>query len=295
MWGSSYFWIKLALGGLTPTQFSVVRVAVGAAAMLVLVAVTGSTLPRRPVVWLHLLVIAFLINSLPVLLVALVPDATGKDVGVVSLFNASVPLGVLGLLLLLRDRQGDGRLTVGLLAGFAGVALMFRPWDDPDRWISWACLVNFTAAVAYSYALIYLYKVMASAAMPPLVLSASQALFGVVWTAATLPWQGWGPAPQWSVSVLIAVGVLGAFNTAVVFTFFVGLVRDEGPMMASTVLYLVPVVLMVGRVWLEGASVAMPQVLGMAVAVAGVVTARWPRRTSDMPVPRVLRRGVQST
>lgn len=286
MWGSSYFWIKMALGGLTPTQFSVARVTVGAAAMLVLIAVTGSALPRRPAVWLRLLVIALLTTALPVLLVALVPDATGKDVGVVSVFNASVPLWVLALSLLRRDRPGGGRLIVGVLTGFAGVLLMFSPWQDPGSWVGGASLVNFAAAIAYAYALIFMRRVMAAEALSPLVISASQALLAVAWTALTLPWQGWGPAPQWSLGVLVAVGVLGVGNTAVVFTLFVRLVRDEGPMAASTVLYLVPVVLVLGRAALEGTSVTTLQALGMVVAVGGVITARWPRRTSRRPVPR---------
>lgn len=285
MWGLSYFWIKIALGGLTPTQFSVVRVSVGAAAMLVLIVVTGSALPRQAARWLRLLVIAALTTALPVLLIALVPEATGKSAGVVSVFNASVPLWVLALLFLLGDWPGSRRLITGGLASFAGVLLMFPPWQDPDRWISWASLVNLVAAIAYACALISMQRLMVSAAMPPLVLSASLALLGVAWTALTLTWQDWGPSPQWSVSVLIAVGVLGVFNTAVVFTFFVRLVRDEGPMMASTVLYFVPVVLMVGSAVLEGTSVTMLQVLGMAVTAGGVILARWPQRTSDVPVP----------
>ncbi|MFI2714634.1 DMT family transporter [Micromonospora sp. NPDC018662] len=274
MWGSTYFWIKMALGGMNPTQFSLVRVAIGAVAMLAIVVLTGAALPRRPGVWLRLLLIAFLVNALPVLLVQLVPDATGEDVGVVSVFNASVPLWALLLAPVLRERAGGGRTVAGVLIGFVGVLLMFPPWEQVSRWFTWSSLINFVAAVAYGYALFYMVRVMREENMRPLVLSASQALFGVAWAALTLTWQDWGPAPTWSSEVLIALAVLGILNTAVVFTFFVRMVRDDGPVLSSTVLYLVPVVLLLGSVWLEDAPLTALQVVGMVVAAAGVLVAR---------------------
>ncbi|MEU1811834.1 DMT family transporter [Micromonospora aurantiaca (nom. illeg.)] len=274
MWGSTYFWIKMALGGMNPTQFSLVRVAIGAVAMLAIVVLTGAALPRRPGVWLRLLLVAFLVNALPVLLVQIVPDATGEDVGVVSVFNASVPLWALLLAPLLRERAAGGRTVAGVLIGFAGVLLMFPPWEQVSRWFTWSSLINFVAAVAYGYALFYMVRVMREENMRPLVLSATQALFGVAWAALTLTWQDWGPAPTWSSEVLIALAVLGILNTAVVFTIFVRMVRDDGPVLSSTVLYLVPVVLLLGSVWLEDAPLTALQVVGMLVAAVGVLVAR---------------------
>ncbi|MGP4020951.1 DMT family transporter [Saccharopolyspora sp. 5N708] len=280
MWGSTYFWIKMALGAMSPTQFSFLRVVVGAVAMLAIVLITGAALPRRPGVWSRLLLIGFLTNALPVLLVQVVPDATGADVGVVSVFNASTALWVLLLAPFAGEPRTPGGAVAGVLVGFAGVLLMFPPWEAAGRWLTWGSLVNFVAAVAYGYAMIYLRRVMAAENMRPLVLSATQALFGVAWAALTIPWQGWGDAPQWTMSAVVALAVLGVLNTAVVFTFFVRMVWDEGAVKAGTVLYLVPVVLALGSVWLEGAPITGLQIVGMVVAAVGVLIARLPRRSS---------------
>lgn len=285
MWGSTYFWIKMALAGMSPTQFSFLRVLVGAVVLLAIVAAAGAAMPRRPRVWLQLLLIGFLLNALPVLLVQIVPDATGADVGVVSVFNASVPVCVLLLAPLVREPKVPARLATGVLVGFAGVLLMFPPWEDAARWLTWGSLINFVAAVAYGYGMVVMRRVMSAQDMPPLVLSATQALFGVAWAALTIPVQGWGSAPQWTTAVVVALLVLGILNTAVVFTFFVRLVRDEGPVRSGTVLYLVPIVLLVGSAWLEGLPLTGLQLLGMAVAVAGVIIARLPEPRPAAFVP----------
>ncbi|MGQ0840970.1 DMT family transporter [Actinokineospora sp.] len=276
MWGSTYFWIKMALGGMSPTQFSFIRVLIGAGAMLAIVAITRAVLPKRPSVWLRLLLIGFLTNALPVLLVQVVPDATGADFGVVSVFNASVVLWVLLLAPATGEPRSPRGLVTGVLVGFAGVLLMFPPWEEASRWLTWGSLVNLVAAVAYGYAMIFMRRLMEAENTRPLVLSATQALFGVGWAALTIPVQGWGAAPQWSGEIVVALLVLGVLNTAVVFTFFVRMVRDEGAVKSGTVLYIVPVVLMLGSVWLEGAAITGLQVIGIAVAVLGVVIARLP-------------------
>ncbi|OLR89630.1 hypothetical protein BJP25_05920 [Actinokineospora bangkokensis] len=287
MWGSTYFWIKEALGGLSPSQFSFLRVLVGAVAMLAVVVIAGAALPRSPGVWLRLLLIGFLTNALPVLLVQVVPDATGADVGVVSVFNASVPIWVLLLARPAREPRAGARLVTGVLVGFAGVLLVFPPWEQADRWLTWGSLVNFVAAVAYGLAMIAMRRLMVRAGVRPVVLSATQAFFGVGWAAAVIPVEGWGPAPVWSTPVVVSLLVLGVLNTAVVFTFFTRLVLDEGALRAGTVLYLVPVVLVLGSAWLEGAPLSALHLVGMAVAVVGVAIAWVPARTgAPAPTPR---------
>lgn len=285
MWGSTYFWIKQALGGLSPGQFSFLRVLVGAVAIVAVVVVVGAVLPRGAGVWLRLLLIGFLTNALPVLLVQVVPDATGADVGVVSVFNASVPLWVLLLAPLAREPRTTARLAVGVLVGFAGVLLVFPPWEQADRWLTWGSLVNFVAAVAYGLAMVAMRRLMVAAEVSPLVLSATQAFFGVGWAALAIPYQGWGAAPEWSTPVVVSLLVLGVLNTAVVFTFFTRLVLDEGALRAGTVLYVVPIVLVLGSAWLEGTPVTTVQFVGMAVAVVGVVIARLPGARSAPVTP----------
>jgi drug/metabolite transporter (DMT)-like permease len=289
MWGISYFWIKIVFQGLNSAQFSFFRILVGAVAMLGVLLFSGTRLPRRPATWGQLVLIAFLANALPVLLVELVDDALGADAGMVSVFNASVPLCVV-VLYLVRRRTGriPATLAAGLLVGFAGVLVLYAPWNAGAQWLSAAAAVNAVAALAYGWSMLLMEKLMKPAAedgqdMHPLVLATSQAVIGVGWAAVNLPNGGFDRAPQFSAAVIGALLVLGILNTGLVYMCFAWLIRDEGAAKASSVLYVVPVVLTVGMVLLENYRLTGREVLGMAIILAGVALARIPQRGATGP------------
>ncbi|MEW1818435.1 DMT family transporter [Streptomyces diastaticus] len=291
MWGISYFWIKIVFQGLNSAQFSFFRILVGAVAMLGVLLFSGTRLPRRPKVWGQLVLIAFLANALPVLLVELVDDALGADAGMVSVFNASVPLCVV-VLYLVRRRTGRLPLTLlaGLLVGFAGVLVLYAPWNAGAQWLSAAAAVNAVAALAYGWSMLLMEKLMRPVAeagqdMHPVVLATSQAVIGVGWAAINMPGGGFDRAPQFSLAVVGALLVLGVLNTGLVYMCFAWLIRDEGAARASSVLYVVPVVLTLGMVVLENYQLSGREVTGMAVIALGVVLARLPQRTPATDTP----------
>ena len=71
LWGSSFLWIKLALDGLSPVQLVLVRLALGAAVLLLVVRVRRLRLPRDRTTWLRLTVAALVANAIPYLLFAI--------------------------------------------------------------------------------------------------------------------------------------------------------------------------------------------------------------------------------
>ncbi|WP_228916340.1 DMT family transporter [Streptomyces sp. DH20] len=290
MWGSSYFWIKIVFGGLNSAQFSFFRILVGAVAMLGILALGRERLPRGAGVWARLVLIAFLANALPVLLVELVDDAVGADADMVSVFNASVPLCV--VLLCLAARRADrvpARVAAGLVVGFAGVLVLYAPWGA--EWLSAGAAVNAAAAVAYGWSMLLMEKLMGPAeeggrAMTPLVLATTQAVIGVGWAGINMPNGGFDSTPHFSASIIGALLVLGVLNTGLVYMCFAWLIREEGAAKASGVLYAVPVVLTLGMVLLEDHVLGTREILGMAVIVAGLILTRLPQRTAPAGRPR---------
>ncbi|WP_239646002.1 DMT family transporter [Nocardiopsis valliformis] len=279
MWGSSMFWIMLALQGLSTVQFSFGRIVIAAATLSVALAVCGVALPRGSRVWGHLLVLAFLSHLLPVILLE-IGDATGSDSGLVSVFNASVPLCVVVLLVLGGRARGLGaRLPLGLVVGFAGVLLLFAPWEaGAGRLLTWGVLISVVGAVFYGLSMLYMEWLMKRGLLTPLALAAGQALLGAGWIGLALPLGGI-EVPQLSLTVVLGVTVTGVLNTGLVYWLFVSLVRDEGSTMASSVMYVVPIVLILLSTVILGQEVSGREWAGMLVILFGLCLAWWPSRT----------------
>src|SRR5262249_46329703 len=123
MWGSTYLWIKVALDGFTPVQVTIIRSALGA---VVLVAV-AARLPRGPI-WRRIAIAAFFCNALPYALFSMAERTV--DSGIAGVLNATTPLWslLIGFGIGTERRPRPARLA-GLLLGFAGVLVIFAPWQ----------------------------------------------------------------------------------------------------------------------------------------------------------------------
>lgn len=273
VWGSSYFWIKAAMRGMSPGQVTTARVAAGAGTLLAAAAARRQPMPRRRAIWGHLTVIALLNNALPFLLL-MVGNPTEEDADMVSVFNASVPLCALGTALVLRrDRHQSWTLPAGMLVGFGGILLIFAPWQKGRRIMSWTSAGSLVAAGAYGGSVVYMQWLMEERELSPLVLSASQVLLATGWSALTLPWGGLQPM-KLSVPVVGSVAVIGVLNNGLVYMLYIRMIRDDGATMASSVCYAVPVVLVLLERVISGKPISARQALGLAAASAGVILPR---------------------
>lgn len=126
-WGSSFLFIKVGLEGFSPAQVVLGRLVAGAAALLVVVAVTRQRLPRAAAVWGHLAVVAVLLCVVPFLLFAWAELHVSS--GFASICNATTPLmtTMVAWAALPGERPDRVRLA-GLIAGFAGVVVVLGPW-----------------------------------------------------------------------------------------------------------------------------------------------------------------------
>ncbi len=70
MWGASFLFIKVGVEEIEPIDVAFSRVALGAAVLVGVVALTRDRLPRGRRLWGHLFVVAILANSVPFTLLA---------------------------------------------------------------------------------------------------------------------------------------------------------------------------------------------------------------------------------
>lgn len=280
-WGSSFLWIKLALVSMSPVQITLVRIALGAAVLIVLCYASGQRLPQGRRTWGHLVVAAFFGNALPFLLFA-VGELTVPS-GVAGMLNSTTPLWALLIGILIGTERDLRPVRLGGLAlGFGGTLLIFAPWEAGEI-AGWGALAILAAAISYAVSFTYIGRHLAGRGAAPIALSAAQILTAGGITTLALPLGGLQPVDL-RVDAVLAVVVLGVFGTGFAFVLNYRLITDEGPTQAATVGYLLPVVsVLLGALVLDEAL--NPRVIaGMVVVLAGVALTRV-RRRSPVPLP----------
>jgi drug/metabolite transporter (DMT)-like permease len=280
LWGSGFLWIKLALTGLSPVQITVIRCALGAAVLAVMALVGRQKFPLR--LWGHLVVAAFFCNALPFLLFAIGEQTV--DSGVAGVLNATTPLFSLLIGLVIGTDRGTTPVRVaGLVLGFAGVLLIFAPWQQHGL-AGVGALVLLGAAASYAIAFAYMGRKLAGQG-GPIAVSAAQLTAATGLAAVMLPFDHTPATPN--PTAIVAVVVLGVFGTGITFVLNYRIIEDEGPTSAATVGYLLPVVsVALGAIVLDEPLTARI-VAGMAVVLIGVALTRltWGRPTPTRLAP----------
>ncbi|WP_309235938.1 DMT family transporter [Amycolatopsis sp. SID8362] len=269
LWGSGFLWIKLALTGLSPVHLTLIRCALGALTLLVLAFAARQRLPRDRRTWGQLIVAAFFCNALPFALFGI--GERTVDSGVAGVMNATTPLWslLIGVALGTERRLNPARL-LGLALGFAGIVVIFAPWEQAGL-LSTGALALLAAGLSYAIAFAYMARKLPPNGAP-LALSAAQLTTATALTALALPVAG--HAPHVNLTALVAVTVLGVFGTGITFYLNYRVIADEGPTAAATVGYLLPVVSVALGTLFLGEPLTPRVVGGMVIVLFAVALTR---------------------
>jgi drug/metabolite transporter (DMT)-like permease len=273
LWGSGFFWIKMSLRGFTPSQMLLARLALGAVALIVVLYSRGDRLPAGRRRWLHLGGAAVFGNVIPYLLFAVAERQV--DSSVAGMLNATTPLWTLviafaaGQTPTLRARQ-----LVGVALGLVGTVLIFAPWNAGTQFTSSGAVLCLAAALSYGISYVYIGRFLSEAGTSPLALSAGQLLAASVLALLTLPlFDGLRP-PEWRADAITSLIILGVIGTGLAYVINYRIIHDDGPVAASLVLYLLPVVAVaLGAAFLHEELTAHA-LLGVLVVIVGVAAAR---------------------
>lgn len=156
IWGSSFFFFKILVGALPPLTVVLGRVGIAAIIMNLWLALRQDFMPRSARLWLSFAIMGLLNNVLPFTLIAF--GETRISGGLASILNATTPLFtvLLAHVLTANEKLTPGR-SVGVLAGFAGVAVIVGPaafagLGQGDLVGPAACLLG---ALSYAFAGLY--------------------------------------------------------------------------------------------------------------------------------------------
>jgi drug/metabolite transporter (DMT)-like permease len=291
IWGSSFLLMKVGLESLSAVQISALRILSGAAVLALLLLVRGGRLPTGARVWGHLVVCGFFLGALPFTLFAL--SETRISSALAGIGNAATPIAtVLAALVILPGERATGRRLVAVGVGFLGVITIMQPWTATDR----PDLVGFAMALAggasYGVGWTYNRRFLSGVDLGGLSQPTATLLTALVlMVPVTVVWalfQPEGLAAIWSYDTpdagmwlwlpLVCVLVLGLVGTGFAYTLQFDVVRGAGPVVGSTITYLIPVVSVLLGVLVLDERLGPWQVLGFVIVLgAAWVINRRPR------------------
>ncbi|HVK19780.1 MAG TPA: DMT family transporter [Actinokineospora sp.] len=270
IWGSSYTFIKVAVGGLTPAQLVLIRVLLGAAVLYSVLRFTGGRLPRVPAVWGHISVTAILGMVAPFLLLAWGEQRT--TAAMAGVLIAATPLLTLAAsTVALNTERATWRKIVGFVIGFVGVVIVIKPWDGETGSLPGQFAV-LGAAACYAAQTVYVRKMLSQKGIPPLVSSTTQVIAASVLQAAITPFFAW-QTPDLRVSVVLSIVLLGVVGTGLAYLIYFRLITDAGAATASSVNYLVPITAVAIGVALLGEPITWNMIVGTLVVLVALAFA----------------------
>jgi len=272
LWGSSFLFTRLAVVEFGALPTAAVRVAIASLFLLPLLLMRGHG-PQLRQHWKAVFLVGLLNSGIPFacFAFALLYITTGLS----SILNATVPLfGALVAWIWLKDRP-DGSRILGLVIGFAGVALLASdkaglrpaPPGGPTGWTeTWgpmlaiaACLL---ATLCYGISASYTRRYLGG--LPSLVTATGSQIGATLGLAlpAILFW----PARTPGLTAWLAILFVGVACTGIAYVLYFRLIESAGPARALTVTFLVPVfALFYGGVFL-GESIT-PWMIGCGAVI----------------------------
>jgi len=277
LWGSGFLWIKLSLRGFNPVQIVFVRMFLGALVLTPIALASGQRFPRGWRIWAHLFVAALVANAVPYVLFGVGERTIGSNVA--GVINATTPLFTLLIAILAgTDRQLTVPKVAGFVLGFLGAVVMFTPWRSSGEFASWGAVAILGAALCYGISYVYMGRYLSGRGIPPMVLSASQLAAGALLLGLAMPFAGL-TAPVWRPEAMAALVILGVLGTGLAYVLNYRIIESEGPALASTVTYLLPVVAVALGWAVLGETLNRYAILGFGLVLAGVALTRFRPRS----------------
>jgi drug/metabolite transporter (DMT)-like permease len=281
VWGASFLMIRIADSAFPPVWVGLLRSAMGALLLWVVLLAGGHQLPpRRLISWLVL--VALTNNAIPFTFFAwgerTVPSSTA------AVLNATTPIWTLLLTLTVTRGRASLNTILGVILGFAGVALVVNLPSAGDATVGHGqsicggvCLIAL-ASLGYGIATVIAKTKLRG--MDPIGLATTQLSLSALMLA---PVALAGPLPSHiRLPSILAVMVLGFAGSGLAYLLYYKLLAQISATQVAAVTYLLP---LWGMFWGSMAHEAITplSLVGVAVVIAGLILMNRP--TTPRPVP----------
>lgn len=245
-WGTSFFWIKIALEETGPFLLVALRLLFGVIGLALVLLWTRPQWPREPAPYRALLLIGLTQTALPFVLISWAE--LHIDSAVASILNSSVPLFAMFIAhFALSDDKMTRQRVIGLLVGFAGVVVLtLRDAAAPGASQADRMLVMLAqgamilAVLFYAGSSVYARRATKGIAHTVLAFTPLVAADALIWAGAL-----WTEAPiRMPVLPMTWVSLLwlGLVGSCLAYLCYYHLLHSVGPTRTTMVTYLFPVI-----------------------------------------------------
>ena len=279
VWGASFLFIELALESFTAIGIAFLRGFLGAMSLLIVIVVTKQKLPRVGKHWLHIAVVALLLNTVPGFLFAVGQQYVSSAIA--GILNATTPMMTLLIIsLAFREQKPTLNQNLGIVLGFAGVALVGLGGGEISFTSPWGVALLLLATLCYGIAMPYAKRFVSPLPYSPYVLAAAQVSASALLAALPALLVGVTHAPV-SASALWGILALGIVGTGFAYVWNYRNIELAGSVIASSVTYVTPVIAVVLGFLVLGERLTLLQAAGgVLVLVSALVVQQrlklWP-------------------
>lgn len=240
VWGSSFFWIKIAIQEVGPFMLVGLRVLFGILGLAVILLFNRPEgMPDRRT-WQTLLILGITNTALPFVLISWAEQQL--DSAVAAIMNSSMPLFTLVIAhFALSDDKMTLQKTIGVIVGFLGVVvLMFRDLGGDVRLNLMAQGAMMAAVLCYAGSTVFARRNTQNISPVVRALIPLLSADAFIWTGALLTESPLRfPALTLTWGALLWLGILGS---AIAYLLYYYLLHSLGPTRISMVTYMFPVV-----------------------------------------------------
>jgi drug/metabolite transporter (DMT)-like permease len=267
LWGGAFFFIVIILREIPPNSMVLLRLVMAMPPMLLWLWIKGDRLPMTGAAWKSFMILGAMNVALPFILFAW--GQVRISSGLASVLNATTPLwGVVVAHFLTEDEKATPARLMGVLIGFAGVAVMIGGGGGGNFLAQLACIV---ATLFYALASIY-GRSMGRSGLSPMQIATGQVaaaalLMIPVVVMTERPWS----LPLPSLTVWGAALGLALLSTSLAYALYFRLLESAGATNSLLITFLIPVTaILLGSLFL-GEVLEPRQFGGIALIALGLV------------------------
>ena len=274
VWGVSFLMIRVAGHSFPPLWVAMLRCALGASLLWIIMRVGGNKLPpRRLLPWL--LLIALLNNAIPFTCFAWGERTVPSNIA--ALLNATTPIWTLLFSMVAYRNRATALTIAGVLLSFAGILLViathgnYSAVDSESASILVGATVIGLAAVAYAVAT--LVAKLKLGGLDPIGLATTQLSLA---TLMLMPLALSGEWPsEMQLGSVTAIVVLGFAGSGIAYLLYYRLLEHVTPTQLAAVTYVLPIW---GLLWglFAHESIGTFACLGVAITIGGLVLLNLP-------------------